>query len=191
MRLKDLFTVPTGQKVTEKHLRQVLISSICSILLCMTCLVSTTWAWFSVSVENTGNTIQIGTPKVSISVNGSDPVSDPVFDTVLQSGMHKVSIIHASEVDNFQRKSTLYVTLTVDGTKSAYTILNSENQYCQEIEIHIPDGKQCGLTCESSWFAPTDGDFLAGNTINVTVEEPEYPAEGTPESISGATESVD
>lgn len=191
MRLKDLFTVPTGQKVTEKHLRRVLISSICSILLGMTCLVSTTWAWFSVSIENTGNTIQIGTPKVSISVNGSDPVSDPVFDTVLQSGMHKVSFTHAREVDNFQRKSTLYVTLTADGTKSAYTILNSENQYCQEIEIQIPDGKQCSLTCEASWFAPTDGDFLAGNTFYVTVEEPEYSTEGTPEFTSGATESVD
>ena len=57
MRLKDLFTVPSGQKVTEKHMRRVLISSICSILLCMTCLVSTTWAWFAISIENEQNEI--------------------------------------------------------------------------------------------------------------------------------------
>lgn len=59
MRLKDLFTVPEGQKVTEKYFHRVLISSICSILLCMSCLAGTTWAWFTVSIENQGNEIQI------------------------------------------------------------------------------------------------------------------------------------
>ena len=50
MRLKDLFTVPTGEKVTERHLNRVLVSSICGLLLCMACLVGTTWAWFTDSV---------------------------------------------------------------------------------------------------------------------------------------------
>ena len=68
MRIKNLFIIPTGEKVTEKALRRVLISSICSILLCMTCLVSTTWAWFTVSVENTRNEIWIAAPKVSVTI---------------------------------------------------------------------------------------------------------------------------
>lgn len=59
MRIKDLFTVPEGEKVTEQVFHRVLISSICSILLCMTCLAGTTWAWFTVSIENTGNVIEI------------------------------------------------------------------------------------------------------------------------------------
>ena len=66
--LKYLFTVPEGEKITEKHLTRVLVSSICSILLCMSCLVSTTWAWFAVSVENTGNVINIGTYSVTTTV---------------------------------------------------------------------------------------------------------------------------
>lgn len=53
MQLKELFTVPAGEKITEQCLRRVLVSSICSILLCMTCLVTTTWAWFTVSIETT------------------------------------------------------------------------------------------------------------------------------------------
>lgn len=59
MRIKDLFTVPEGEKVTEQVFRRVLISSICSILLCMACLAGTTWAWFTVSIENTDNVIEI------------------------------------------------------------------------------------------------------------------------------------
>lgn len=59
-KLKYLFTVPENEKVTEKHLMRVLISSVCSILLCMTCLVSTTWAWFTVSITSENNVIGIG-----------------------------------------------------------------------------------------------------------------------------------
>ena len=70
MKIKELFTVPEGQKVTEKVFHRVLISSICSILLCMSCLVSTTWAWFTVSIENQGNEIQIVNFEVSVTQNG-------------------------------------------------------------------------------------------------------------------------
>ena len=70
MKIKELFTVPEGQKVTEKVFHRVLISSICSILLCMSCLVSTTWAWFTVSIENQGNEIQIVDFEVSVTQNG-------------------------------------------------------------------------------------------------------------------------
>ena len=59
MRIKDLFTVPEGEKVTEQVFHRVLISSICGILLCMACLAGTTWAWFTVSIENTDNVIEI------------------------------------------------------------------------------------------------------------------------------------
>ena len=58
--LKSLFTVPEGEKITEKQMQRVLVSSVCSILLLLSCLVSTTWAWFAVSIENTGNVIEIG-----------------------------------------------------------------------------------------------------------------------------------
>ena len=70
MKIKELFTVPEGQKVTEKVFHRVLISSICSILLCMSCLVSTTWAWFTVSIENQGNEIQI--VDLMVQINGAE-----------------------------------------------------------------------------------------------------------------------
>ena len=59
MRIKKLFTVEKEEKITEKRLLQVLISSVCSMLLCMACLAGTTWAWFAVSIENENNEIRI------------------------------------------------------------------------------------------------------------------------------------
>ena len=68
MRLKELFTVPEGVKITDKMFSKVLLSSIVSILLSMACLFGTTWAWFTVTVENTENVIQIATVATDVTV---------------------------------------------------------------------------------------------------------------------------
>ena len=77
MRIKDLFTVPSGERVMERHLRRVLVSSVCSILLCMSMLVGTTWAWFTVSVENTGNVIEIAQSSMSVEFQTHDGTVTP------------------------------------------------------------------------------------------------------------------
>ena len=59
LKIAHLFTVPAGEKVTEKAFLRVLISSVCSMLLCMGCLFGTTWAWFTLEIDNPQNEIQI------------------------------------------------------------------------------------------------------------------------------------
>ena len=68
MRIRNLFTVPEGEKVTEKMFGRVLVSSVCSILFCMACLAGTTWAWFSASIQNTDNVIQIAEVTANVTV---------------------------------------------------------------------------------------------------------------------------
>lgn len=94
MGIKKLFTVPDGEKVTEKALHRVLVSSICSILLCMVCLVSTTWAWFTVSIENTENVIQIAniTANVEITSDGQSNITPNDGKYTLNEGTYEVTI---------------------------------------------------------------------------------------------------
>lgn len=80
MRIKELFIVPEGEKVTEKVFGRVLLSSLCSILLCMACLVSTTWAWFSVSIENKGNVIQIANVTANVKITSGEELISPSTD---------------------------------------------------------------------------------------------------------------
>lgn len=170
MQIRDLFTVPKGQKITERHLRRVLISSICSILLCMTCLVGSTWAWFTVSIENTGNRIGIGKPEVNLTVDG-ECLSAGIS---LAKGTHKIQIEHANEMDDLQKKSTLYVTLTVqsgDEVITGYVVLNEENQYGTELNVEA--NKDCVFNWEVSWFAPANATALTGDTIVVEADIPE------------------
>lgn len=175
MRIRTLFSVPDGEKVTEKALRRVLISSICAILLCMTCLVSTTWAWFAVSIENEGNVIQIGKPEIRLKVDNSDYTPGEE----LTAGTHTVSMEHANEADDLAKKSTLYVTLTVHcggDTITVYTTLDQENQYKAEIQLDNQTENACKFGWEVSWFAPANANELTAATISLTAEDPTQPS---------------
>ena len=189
MLFKNLFTVPTGQKVTERHLTRVLVASICSILLCMGCLVSTTWAWFTLSIENTGNEIWIGEPKIHLTIDGEAYVSgtEPSGSNV------QLTMTHANESDDFDKKSTLYVTLNVhcgEETTSVYVILNEVNGYSALVNIQNDTGASYSVTWTVSWFAPPNATAWDGNPIVLDGQEPiALPADPT-ETGTEPTEAV-
>ena len=139
MRLKDLFTVPTGEKVTEKHLNRVLVSSICGLLLCMACLVGTTWAWFTDSVVDDGNVIQIGTPQVVLKLDGADVANGGA----LTAGEHTISVTHGNQADSLAKKSDLFVTFTISGQDkvvSQFVKLDAEKEDCVASGKLLMDG---------------------------------------------------
>jgi len=104
MRLKDLLSVPAGKKVTEKQLYRVLISSVCSILLCMSCLAGTTWAWFTVSLENTENIIEIGKPTVQVDTAAGEVVF--VSGETMPAGAYSLRVWNTNTADDFNKKAT-------------------------------------------------------------------------------------
>lgn len=159
MRIKDFFVIE--QKATERTFARVLISSVCSILLCMLCLVSATWAWFTAEVNNGENIIEIGYPKVAVQVNNGSFTSGEW----LPAGSHTVSIAHGGEQDDFQQKSVLYVTLTLDGEHSVYKVLKGDNQYQLELPLELDAG--CTLAWEVSWFAPANATELTENVLQL------------------------
>ena len=59
--IKYLFTVPKDHRITEKAMMRVLFSTVCSILLSVSCLVSTTWGWYTASLTSENNVIKTGT----------------------------------------------------------------------------------------------------------------------------------
>ena len=173
MRLIDVFFPKERQKVTEQYLRQVLATSICGILLCMSCLAGTTWAWFVVDIDNGVNVIDIASvpPEVTITVNGSPlSLSSPnLFD-----GDNALHIAHNGKTDDLQYKSTLYVTLSVDQDVKGYVTLCADNQY--QANVQITTEQDAFLSYTASWFEPT---MLAGDLIDLYVEAESEPTEET------------
>jgi len=186
MRLKDLFTVPTGQRVTEKHLRRVLISSICSILLCMTCLVSTTWAWFTVRIENAGNVIQIATVSANVSItdhenNAVDKSSENQYE--LQAGTYAIEV--KAENDSTEWKRPVYVLMSAMGSEKTdyyyFTFLPNSAE-AQKIELSCIDPVTVSFSV--SWVEPAS----AISVENETVISDEIPTEPETDPSTEATE---
>ena len=184
MRIKELFTVPNGKKVTEKAFARVLVSSICSILLCMACLAGTTWAWFTVSIENMGNVIQTAdVPKYILQVDGQRFISGEN----LPVGKHTVSIAHDSNADDLQKKSKLYVTFTLGDIPHGYIILGGDNS--EVVNVTVSTEKDISFSWSVSWFAPGNPDVnpLIDNIIQITAEGPSVETTGSTEESTKTT----
>lgn len=194
MRIKELFTIPEGTKVTEKMFGRVLLSSIFSILLCMVCLVSTTWAWFSVSVENTDNKIVLATVKTNLVITMSDgktaDAANGVYelkagDYLLQAAIES----DASEADAFgERTNPVYLIMTVvqgNETKSFYVLVDSGSA-AQSHNFSISAGDTARVTFSVSWVQPVQAKPLDGTAVGIDEPAPGTTEPGTTES--GATE---
>ena len=205
MRLKDLFTVPKGEKVTEKYLFRALTASICSILLCMSCLVSATWAWFVVSVENPGNEIAIAIPELYVSVAESQFVhaSSPYTQgTELSYKSAKMRIFNVNNEDDLNKKTTLYATFTLkcEGEMTVfYIVLNEENDYWLNLDLQNDAGKTFSISWLESWFEPVGVKLLTGDTIvlnkdgtaNITTPQATEPSqEPSTETTGDASETT-
>lgn len=193
MKFRELFSLPEGKRITEKYLYRVLILSVCSVLLCMGCLVGTTWAWFAVSIENTDNVIEIGEPSAALRVDGTEAVSG----RELTSGEHTINVTNSGTADVFNKKSTLYVTFSVNGTVKGYVAL----EHTANIKITISEQTNDGadpaavvaaaaetdtkyiLTWTVSWIKPAAENVnpLVDNEIVIVKEAEDKNTPETPE----------
>ena len=173
--------IPKEQKVTEKYLRRVLISSICSILLCMSCLVGTTWAWFAVSVENTGNVIQIATVETDLTIeNGENTVTKSEDGSYsLEVGTYTVGIQAAS--NSTASDSELYAVFSIDDAPAGYIALEEDTSvatYTDSNQIRrfvakltIKANKKCKFSWEVAWMQPDSAEPLTDGAITVKPAE--------------------
>ena len=179
MRIEELFTVPEGEKITEKAFSRVLISSICSILLCMACLLGTTWAWFTVDIENQGNAIQIANVTASIQMDGAEKMSDGSFS--VPAGSYTIDIQlngDAAAADALSKPlSDVYVVMTVtrEGAAESYYFTfhrqSGEMQRQQEFQVA---GGAAKVSFSVSWVRPAAAAPLDG--APVLIGEPEVPS---------------
>ena len=174
MRIKELFTVPNEKKITEKIFSRVLISSVCSILLCMACLMGTTWAWFTVSIENTGNEIQIAEviPTVEVKKEGAMvSLVDGAYP--LEAGDYTVEIQlsnNATATDDLnitQRDVYVVMTATQDGVSKSYCLpfAGTDEMFSYALKIV---GKAAEIRFSVSWIEPASATPIGSETVTVS-----------------------
>lgn len=195
MRIKELFTVPEGTKVTERIFTKVLLSSICSILLCMVCLASTTWAWFTVSIENTENQIVIAEVTTDITIQNTQDNSNVDTDPaeggyLLEAGKYDIQV----KVDNTakgpddlnRQQNDVYVVMTVvhnGSTKSYCFTFKGEPKNTQQLkDFQISDGTAT-VSFSVSWIKPASVTDIGSEPIVIG----QLPTQPTTEPATEAT----
>lgn len=176
MKLAHLFTVPTGEKVTEKAFLRVLISSVCSMLLCMGCLFGTTWAWFTLEINNPENEIQIA--KVEIAeltlTKGGNEISKNAntgaYD--LTAGTYSLKMRVTNDAAAPKRAVYVVMTLRMDQTAKSYyfPLLDGEGTVEQADLLELAKGK-ASLSFSLSWVIPASASVVPDETIQVSSTE--------------------
>ena len=103
------------EKLTEKAFVRSIIVSVLSILLCMTALCSTTWAWYSKNISSTSNTVYAANCDMSISVQRI--VGEDYFYVEKSDGRYQLK--------NLEKGVKYKISLkAVGNANSAYAIIN-------------------------------------------------------------------
>lgn len=191
MRVKNWFTVPEGEKVTDKIFGKVLLSSVASILLCMACLAGTTWAWFTVTVENAENVIQIATVAADVTVTKED-VEIPGSENgayQLDAGTYQVNIRLSG--DRTETGRTVYVLVAMgEGEKAQYYYVAFENGATELTrQLGIPqDGTTVSFS--TSWTKPASAAAVSGDAIVIDEAINESSAETAAPVTEPSTEAT-
>lgn len=176
MKIAHLFTVPAGEKVTEKAFLRVLISSVCSMLLCMGCLFGTTWAWFTLEIDNPQNEIQIAKvefKELTLTKAGKKITKNATtgaFD--LTAGTYSLKMDVTNDAAAPKRPVYVVMTLRVDQTVKSYyfPLLSGEGVVVQEDLLELAGGKAT-LSFALSWVIPASAENVPDATMKFGTAE--------------------
>ena len=178
---KSLFYVPKYEKVSEKSLSRIMLSSVFGILLCGICLAGLTWAWFTGSVSSTANTITAADFSVGVEFKQNELVIEPAIENEsykLNSGTYKVTITADGSA------TTGYCKVEY-GEKTYYTVPLFTNSESDTVEFTVyasgnselkitPQWGTCAVpaTAESPriWSRPADEGNHIVNSIGTPPE---------------------
>lgn len=169
---KYLFTVPEGEKVTDRALKRVLISSVCGILLCTTCLVGTTWAWYTASVETQPFSIQVAEHHVQLTDEANQELHNPVTVNAGEEVVLTAEFATDAQEDERNVDPGRYLRLEVkpvDGEEViklyVKTLKNSQGRWLAELKLTTDE--DCIVSFYSVWQVPLDAEVLEPGTLKL------------------------
>ena len=176
-----------AKKLTEKAFSRLIISSVLGILVCVMCLCSATWAWFSTDVSNDSNTLCSGNFGLIVTVTDENGTSVDVTEN--PDGTSVCAFADAKEY-NVTLKMTEDTTVTKGfcvikaGNASYSTAAMNSKEGITSLSFKI-DVKEAGLTLSftPAWGLPAEESVQAGGVLAIG-----NPSQVVDESNFGITE---
>ncbi len=157
-------------KISEKLFFRVMITSVVSILVCITCLCSATWAWFGTNTTSTNNTLGSGrfglavtvTDKNDAAVHVSDGADGSFVCTFSEVGEYTVSL----KISDDTTVSKGFCTVKANNKTYATSSLKVDGPTTLVFTLNV---QESGLTVRfaSTWGMPATSDVSAGGTLSI------------------------
>ena len=157
-------------KLTDKAFSRMMLTSVLGILVCLVCLCSATWAWFTADVASSNNTLMSGSFDLEVSVN----------DVKLERSTDRAN------VHTFEKAGLYTVTLkmTEDTTVTkGYCVITVNGKPYKTASINNVDGtnpfkfmldvEEDGMTVKftSAWGIPIPEEVSVGIEETLTIGE--------------------
>ena len=155
----------TTDKLTDKAFSRLMLTSALGILVCIMCLCSASWAWFSTDISNDSNTLCTG--KFDLCVAITDANGAPVTVSERDDG---TSVCTLGEAGPYT--VTLTVTEDTTVTKGFCSIKVAGTSY-QTASINADDTNTFVFTLDAgttvtfspAWGLPASADVASGGTL--------------------------
>lgn len=162
----------TKESAGDRAFMRLLVSSIVSIVLSMTCLTLSTWAWFCTGVESDPILLQASYYHV-------EEVACPILKREIETdGAQERYVFYSDEEELTAPAGTYTVTVTVSGTGKGYCKILLDTESGEDALLftgEIPSGKHSfRLTLEESariTVIPLWGIYSGSDTLAVTPVE--------------------
>lgn len=158
----------TTDKLTDKAFSRLMLTSVLGILVCIMCLCSATWAWFSTDISSDSNTL--GTGNFGLNVAITDANGTTVTISERDDG---TSVCTLGEAGQY----TVTLTMTEDTTVTkGFCTIKADGGSYQSASINIEgtnpfvftlDAAKDGMTVtfSPSWGLPASADVEYGGTL--------------------------
>ena len=156
------------EKLSDRVFLRIMITSIIGILLCISSLSATTWAWFTASEDNVGNVISSG--KLDLRITVTDSLGDEVSSTpldkssiyILAAGVYTVTLTVADTSTVTKGFSTVKAGGVTYKTGAANT--GETNPISFTLSVGEDDTT---VVFDTMWGLPAEPDVLDGGTLTI------------------------
>ena len=190
--LQNLFSVPKGKKVTDADMKRVLVSSVCGILVCMTCLISSTWAWYTVSAETGPVSIEVAELELTVGVDGVQTATEDTFVALMdnQQSTVQLKIDPEQQADSLKTVAKRYVVLSVYDAEEQHVSTYYVPYNGSVLELTLATDLACKVYFTPTWQIPLQGEPLPEEVFKLIPAPVETTATTTAATTEATTETT-
>ena len=150
-------------KVTDKALSRLILTSVLGILLCLACLCSITWAWFSKGITS-GNT-KIETAECTLTVTATD-------GSTAVTGVDGIGVGETATVAMGANSASGYCVLSADGTSYYTDYMVGGKDVAQSLTFTLVVTAKISVTFLPHWGIYSTATASVGNNGTLTLPAP-------------------